>query len=676
MTNNDILLICCCWKKFGRPVLSVLKPGLARGLGSLWWVSFGVLLVGLHLPTWAGNLPLAKDKLTVALEPHADWLLDSQGKLTAEAVADPGQDHNFTPLSGPLSLGFTSAVAWVRVSVNSAETGPWLLEVSNPILEDVRMYERDSEGRLLRRQGTLSDRLNARELRYRKPVFKVQLVAGETSVFYLRLASRTALVTNLQLTTPDTALEESARESFVWGLVFGAYLLVMFFYSAFWVWTRERVHLYYMLYVGTNLGAAFMTGRWSDMLGLDMSANTHTLWLGIFICLSLWIAPVFSASFLTTYRVWPRATRYFLRACATVSLVCIGLVLAGFYGQGVMAIQMASMVLIVVTLAVASHLAWKGDPKAKLLLLAFSLFYMGVMWRYMRNIGLLEPTWWNESVYQVGAFVHMMVMSTGIFSSYNALRRKSENDQARADAQERQRQRQYEFLGMVSHEVRTPLTVISASADNLLLDASVSSTTRSRVDKIIRHTGKLQQLFDTYLDNERLLNGDKPITMSAVDLMALCAASAQDMHDAHGVSVSFETDACPSVWCNADLIRVAITNLLENARKHARETEGLRLYLRQLANCVELSVSDEGPGIEDDDLPFIFDAYYRGKGAYASKGSGLGLHLVKFIAEQHKGRAYAVKRHPRGMQFVIELPLGPANASPQASEITQSFSIT
>jgi len=575
-----------------------------------------------------------------------------------------------------LSLGFTSAVAWVRVSVSSTETAPWLLEVSNPILEDVRLYERDSNGRLMARQGTLFDTDPVRELRYRKPVFKVQLSAGETSVFYLRLASRTALVTNLKLVSPDISFEESARESFVWGLVFGAYLLVMFFYSAFWVWTRERVHLYYMLYVGTNLGAAFLTGRWSDMLGLDMNANMHTLFLGVFICLSLWIAPVFSASFLTTYRVWPRATRYFLRACATVSLGCIGLVLAGFYGQGVMAIQMASMVLIVVTLAVASHLAWKGDPKAKLLLLAFSLFYMGVMWRYMRNIGLIEPSWWNESVYQVGAFVHMMVMSTGIFSSYNALRRKSENDQARADAQELQRQRQYEFLGMVSHEVRTPLTVISASADNMLLDASVSTTTRTRVDKIIRHTEKLQRLFDTYLDNERLLNGDKPISMAEVDLIELCAASAQDMHDAHGVDVPFEADACPNVWCNADLIRVAITNLLENARKHAHASEGLSLQLRHLEGWVELSVSDQGTGIEDDDLPFIFDAYYRGKGAYASKGSGLGLHLVKFIAEQHKGRAYAVKRQPKGMQFVIELPLSTTNTSSQASEITQSFSIT
>jgi signal transduction histidine kinase len=62
-------------------------------------------------------------------------------------------------------------------------------------------------------------------------------------------------------------------------------------------------------------------------------------------------------------------------------------------------------------------------------------------------------------------------------------------------------------------------------------------------------------------------------------------------------------------------------------------------------------------GIDDEDLPFIFEPYFRGKKAYMSKGSGLGLHLVKFIAEQHKGRAYAIKQPVCGMQFVIELPL-------------------
>ena len=56
-------------------------------------------------------------------------------------------------------------------------------------------------------------------------------------------------------------------------------------------------------------------------------------------------------------------------------------------------------------------------------------------------------------------------------------------------------------------------------------------------------------------------------------------------------------------------------------------------------------------------MPFIFDAYFRGQGAYTSVGSGLGLHLVQFIAKQHQGQVYAKKLQPCGMEFVIEIPI-------------------
>lgn len=658
MTIYDNLIIYCTWNAC--PHWSWPRQTRTTGRAWLGLLALCAGLLGLlQAPTqaMAGDLPSPQLVSRVALEPHTSWLRDAQGTFSLEEVSSPSFASQFTPLKGPLSLGFTRSVAWIRLELRSAESAQWLLDVGNPILEDVRLYERGKDGAWKVRHGTLSGFGESRDMNYRKPVFKINLMAGEHSVFYLRLASRTAMVTNLQLSAPESLFEKDTRESFIWGLVFGAYFLVMFFYTAFWVWTRERVHLYYVLYVGINLGAAFLTGHWSNMLGLNINSNFHTLMLGVFICLSLWIAPVFSASYLKTHRIWPRSTRWFLRACASVSLACIVLVLLSFYGQGVMAIQIASMFLIVVTIAVSGHLAWKGDKKAQLLLLAFSLFYMGVIWRYMRNIGLIEPSWWNENVYQIGAFIHMMVMSTGIFSSYNALRRKSEQDQARANAQEIQRQRQYEFLGMVSHEVRTPLTVITASADNLLLDSSVSSSTRARVEKIIRHCGKLQHLFDSYLDNERLLNGDKPIKMAEVDLTALCEATVKDISDAHGITVHFETDLLPNVVCNSDLVKVAITNMLENARKHSAHSLGIRLQLRRSESWATISVTDHGKGVDEEDMPFIFDAYYRGKGAYPSKGSGLGLHLVKFIAEQHKGRVRAIKLEPQGMQFVFEIPI-------------------
>lgn len=618
------------------------------------WMGLLALLPG---TVQSAPLPLQAQMSSVNLEPYAALLLDPSGQMSFEEVSSPAHAARFFKLNGPLSLGFTRTVAWVKLELTATESKQWLLEVGQPILEDVRLYQRMPDGVLQVRQGTLMDSTVPRELQYRRPVFKVDLRADEPAILYLRLASRTAMVTNLKLWSPTALLEESNLDTFIWGLVFGSYFLVIFFYTAFGVWTREKVHLYYVLYVSTNLGAALFTGRWNDMLGLSIHTDRHTMVLGVFICLSLWVAPLFTVSYLEAQRIWPKMSRVFLRTCASVSMVCIGLVLLGNYSQGVIAIQITSMLVIFITIGACSHLAYKGDKKGQLFLLAFSLFYIGVMWRYMRNIGLIEPTPWNENVYQIGAFVHMMVMSAGIFSSYNTLRQRSEQERARADAQERQRERQYEFLGMVSHEVRTPLTVISASADNLLIDNSLTVDAKHRVSKIIRHSENLQKLFDTYLNNERLLNADNAIRHSEVNLVALCKGLAQDMHDAHGVDIRLDTPSTLNLIADADLLRVAISNLLENARKHAPNPSEMALCLRLAGNRVQIAVTDEGPGVADRDMPFIFDAYFRGKGAYTSVGSGLGLHLVQFIAQQHHGRVFAKKRLPCGMEFVIDLPL-------------------
>lgn len=636
-----------------------LRPSLCSGcqrMARVFWVSV-CLFLSLTAAASAAPLPPQTQVSSIHLEEHASLFLDPTGNLSFEEVSSPANAARFEKLGGPLSLGFTRTVAWVKIELMPVESSQWLLEVGQPILEDVRLYERTPTGASQVRLGTLTDSNVPRELEYRRPVFKVDLTANVPTVLYLRMATRTSMVTNLKLWSPMAMLEESNLETFVWGLVFGSYFLVVFFYSAFWIWTREKVHLYYVAYVSTNLVAAFLTGRWNDSLGLHIDSNTHTMLLGVFICLSLWIAPAFTTTFLGTRRIWPRASQIFLRTCASVSIFCIGLVLMGHYSQGVVAVQLSSIFVIFITMAVSGYLAYRGDKKAQLLLLAFSLFYMGVMWRYLRNIGLIEPSWWNESVYQVGAFIHMMVMSTGIFSSYNTLRRRSEQERARADAQEKQRERQYEFLGMVSHEVRTPLTVISASADNLLIDASLTVEAKNRVRKIVRHSENLQKLFDTYLNNERLLNGDNVIRLSEVNMATLCRALVQDMQDAHGLDIHLDAPKPLLVSCDADLLRVAISNLLENARKHAPTDSAIALHVRRAGDMAQISVTDQGPGVDDLDMPFIFDAYFRGKGAYTSVGSGLGLHLVQYIANQHKGQVTARKLEPCGMAFVIEIPV-------------------
>ena len=76
-------------------------------------------------------------------------------------------------------------------------------------------------------------------------------------------------------------------------------------------------------------------------------------------------------------------------------------------------------------------------------------FYFGVFWRYLRNISVIDPNFWNENIYQITAFGHMVVMSIGIFANYNKLRKEKQIAESRADAEFKLREEQREFLSLV-----------------------------------------------------------------------------------------------------------------------------------------------------------------------------------------------------------------------------------
>jgi signal transduction histidine kinase len=276
----------------------------------------------------------------------------------------------------------------------------------------------------------------------------------------------------------------------------------------------------------------------------------------------------------------------------------------------------------------------------------------------MRNIGLIEPNSFNDNAYQIGAFVHMLIMSTGIFSRYNRLRQESEKQTARADAEAELRQRQKEFLNIVAHEVKTPLSVISAAADNLQISPTTQPADQPRIEKIIRNAEKIRLSFESYLGKEQILNNNAEHHIRPLNLSELCAHVLRDFQETHDVQISGTVEPGAMITGDANLLSVAIVNLLDNAHKHNPQGTPINLTLSVgSTNEIILCVEDEGLGVVEEDLPRLFDAYFRGGNALATAGSGLGLHLVKYIAAQHHGRVSAMQREGGGLRVVLELPL-------------------
>jgi signal transduction histidine kinase len=595
-----------------------------------------------------------------SMGPYTAYWRDPTGTASVEEVArKPLTD--FTPLKDSLSLGFTRDAVWLRFTLvvpDPSMSGDWWLELNQTIMEDARLFAPTPDGRYVQARITPPEADSpVRRLPHLNPLFELHPAQAGAHTYFLRLSTSTSMGASLTLWEPGALMPVNALRSFAWGWVFGAYLLMVLFYFAFWLWTREPIHLSYTCYVAVNFLAALFTGNWPVQLAPDIPMSVWITLLGLWISLSALVGVWFTISYLRLGEHWPRLTRVWVALIAGVSLIGVAGVLAGRYQQVIPIVQLTSVITIVISLVLTLALARRGHPGARLFLFAFSFFYIGVTWRYLRNFGLLEPSFWNDNSYQIGALIHMLVMSVGIFAGYNRIRREKQSAEARAITEARLRTEQRDFVSMVSHELRNPLSIIGASADNLLQDPSLSDKARQRVDKIIKSGERMNELMDNYLSKERMLLESQRLQVGPVDLAALCRQVRDDLDESLAARVAIQTSrAQVPAQCDAGLFRIAIQNLVNNALRHSPPGEHVVIALESRARSAEIRVRDWGSGIPDDEIDHIFTRFYRGRGALDQPGAGLGLYLVRTIVERHGGWVRVQNQPGGGCEFRLQLP--------------------
>ena len=249
-----------------------------------------------------------------------------------------------------------------------------------------------------------------------------------------------------------------------------------------------------------------------------------------------------------------------------------------------------------------------------------------------------------------------------------------------AQRSERLAAQQMDFVATVSHELRTPLAVIRSAAQNLSAGVVLDASQARKYGEVIDAEGRrLTDMVEQVLEYAGLSGGRRPASARPLDVgavareaLASCEALLPDEH--FDVSVDIAGDL-PPVVADEGAIRRALQNLVTNAVKYGADGRWLGLSVRRGATRgreeVQLTVADRGRGIEADDLPHIFDAFYRGRRAVDEQihGNGLGLSLVKRIAEAHGGRVTVRSAPGEGTAFTIHLPAAKPAASHELSSV-------
>jgi signal transduction histidine kinase/GAF domain-containing protein len=224
------------------------------------------------------------------------------------------------------------------------------------------------------------------------------------------------------------------------------------------------------------------------------------------------------------------------------------------------------------------------------------------------------------------------------------------------------------FFNNVSHEFRTPLTLILGPLEDLLSNiiGDLAPGQRTSLDMIYRNSLRLLKLVNSLLDFSRMEAGRIDISFVPVDLAMLTTDLASMFRAAtERAGLQFKID-CPSlpepIYVDQEMWEKIVLNLLSNAFKFTFEGE-IEVALRPFHDHVELTVRDTGVGIPPDELPLIFTRFHRVRDARSRtfEGSGIGLSLVQDLTHQHKGTITVESQVGQGTTFTVSIPRGTAH---------------
>ena len=278
------------------------------------------------------------------------------------------------------------------------------------------------------------------------------------------------------------------------------------------------------------------------------------------------------------------------------------------------------------------------------------------------NIIITPPFWrtiWAYIVYII-LFVTILGVILRTILNMQSLKHNLEIEAInKEDAAGKQR-----YFSNIAHEIKTPLSLVVTASDTLYDRYNFNADISEKLKLIQRQSRKISQMIDT-IQSVQLndLNMLLP-KYSTFEFNKLIEAITSDFrYLANKQKKILKVDGCTTpIYVKADIsmMEKVINNLLNNAHKYSSEGANITLKWSSSMNKIILEVSDSGMGISKDDLPYIFDRFYRGSNQNLNislKGSGIGLSFSKQLIEKHNGTIVAESRLNEGSKFTIELPI-------------------
>ncbi|MFC2030953.1 sensor histidine kinase [Chloroflexota bacterium] len=224
-----------------------------------------------------------------------------------------------------------------------------------------------------------------------------------------------------------------------------------------------------------------------------------------------------------------------------------------------------------------------------------------------------------------------------------------------------------EFVSLVSHELRAPLTNINGGIELLMSGSDLSPHCRDTLGVLGEQSQQLTHFVETILNISAIEARRWPLTPGPLAIPPLARGVARQMVSRVGKrKIRWQgADNLPLVWADEDSMVMILTNLLDNAIKHSPDGGDIIIEAESSDETVRLAVSDAGPGIPPEARDRIFEKFYRldGRDNRQVYGYGLGLYVSRLLVEAQEGQIWAEAHPPQGARLVVLLPQVPEETS-------------
>lgn len=647
----------------------------------------------------------ASDEASPTLPPIDGHLSILEGNTEPLAFSDmlmPENQARFRSIEGRgINRGYTTKPLWLKLDLPAVIDGSAILSFSPNFLDFVDVYVQPPG------QGGGADAFEHYAFGDHRPLpvdgisavapsVRLDFKAGQSTLVYVHILNTNSFTqVNMRLDPVESLALRQVAGGLVFGLWFGAMAALMLTQLVFYHFDPKARYLLLalstlgvMLVYVANLGLSRVFLFPNNGPGNDVFLGV-TAWGG------------FSASAMAYASILSLRSRARMLYPVYVLFTLIGLVGIGFALAGKNILfgpfgTVAGVLGALLTMVIGIRQMNVDGQASRLAAVAFTLVGLGASISMLQRFSMTRLPDWVFYAYGLSALIQTLLL-TGAKAirlrnaeSLNKSLQMKALHQAQASekvavklVEERTRElvvarqvaedalkaetdsqlRQVRFLEVVSHQYRTPLASIRSNIDGIALSlGDGDGANKSRAERIRRAVTRLVEVLEINVARSRLQGPSFRPQMEqrrAGEIVEAALQRAHDLLNAPDIDRNVEPAAAETyLYVDADMLELAIVNLLENAVKYSANNGAgsINLSLVKRSDDIEISVEDHGVGIPAADVPHVFDNSIRGANVGHVEGSGLGLFLVAKVVDAHQGRVEVSSHEGQGTVIRIILP--------------------